>query len=68
MSEINSLMELIDRLDVPTLALGCIYGFWRITKLLHAIELRLSKIDSLLEFQDTLRQATNIQLLQKKQS
>lgn len=49
--------DLLDRLDVPTLAVGVLYGFWKVVHLLqriergisdrlHAHELRIVKLET----------------------
>jgi hypothetical protein len=43
---LDTLIAVADGLDVPTLALAVVYGFFRVIKLLHAIELRLVAVET----------------------
>ena len=45
MGEFTGGLELVDTMDVQTLMVLCVLGFWRIIKALHAIELRMAVQD-----------------------
>lgn len=38
-------LNIIDRLDVPTLGVLTVYGFWRVVRLMNSIEQRLAVAD-----------------------
>ena len=45
MGEASAALEVIDTMDVPTLMVLCILGFWKLIKALHAIEVRMASSD-----------------------
>jgi hypothetical protein len=49
MSELTSLLDIIDRLDVPTLAIVTIYGFWRVTRLISRVDAHIATRIALIE-------------------
>lgn len=44
-----NILDLIDRLDVPTLAVLTVYGFWRLTRLLDKMDRHISTRLALIE-------------------